>query len=426
MMKFRDYQLDIISKGVNIIRSSGFLYLAMEVRTGKTLTSLSICNKIRAHNVLFVTKKKAISSIEEDMGKLEGNFKLRVINYESLHKITHESIYDVLILDEAHGLGAFPKKNKRCQQVQRLIQIHSPRVILLSGTPTPESYSQMYHQVCSIPSNPFAYCKNFYQFAKRFVNVKQRKINSLFINDYSDGSPEILKQMQPMTISYSQKEAGFKVQTNEEVLYVDLCEEVQGYIKELSKHKVLEGKDEVILADTPVKLMIKTHQMSSGTIKFESGNSRVLCYRKARYIREKFHGKKIAIFYKFKAELQALKEEFGDLLCETLDVFNTTPRSIALQIVSGREGISLKKAECLVYYNIDFSATSYWQSRDRMTTKDRLENKIYWVFSRTGIEKQIYKAVVKKKDYTLNHFKKDLVTLVHDGATDPDQKNQRA
>jgi hypothetical protein len=107
-------------------------------------------------------------------------------------------------------------------------------------------------------------------------------------------------------------------------------------------------------------------------------------------------------------------------------VFNTTPRSIALQIVSGREGISLKKAECLVYYNIDFSATSYWQSRDRMTTKDRLENKIYWVFSRTGIEKQIYKAVVKKKDYTLNHFKKDLVTLVHDGATDPDQKNQRA
>ena len=99
-------------------------------------------------------------------------------------------------------------------------------------------------------------------------------------------------------------------------------------------------------------------------------------------------------------------------------MFNTTPRSIALQIVSGREGISLRKAEALVYYNIDFSATSYWQSRDRMTTKDRLYNKIYWVFSKTGIEKQIYKAVVKKKDYTLNHFKKDLVTLSDDGAED--------
>ena len=88
-----------------------------------------------------------------------------------------------------------------------------------------------------------------------------------------------------------------------------------------------------------------------------------------------------------------------------------TNKTIALQIVSGREGISLRKAECLVYYNIDFSATSYWQSRDRMTTKDRLESDVYWIFSRGGIEKDIYKAVTKKKDYTLRHFKRDLLPL---------------
>jgi len=64
-----------------------------------------------------------------------------------------------------------------------------------------------------------------------------------------------------------------------------------------------------------------------------------------------------------------------------------------------------------VYYNIDFSATSYWQSRDRMTTKDRKYNKIYWVFAENGIEHQIYKTVIKKKDYTLNHFKRDLLIL---------------
>ena len=67
--------------------------------------------------------------------------------------------------------------------------------------------------------------------------------------------------------------------------------------------------------------------------------------------------------------------------------------------------------ESLVYYNIDFSATSYWQSRDRMTTKDRLKNEVYWIFSKGGIESEIYKAVIKKKDYTLTHFKRDLLTL---------------
>jgi len=71
----------------------------------------------------------------------------------------------------------------------------------------------------------------------------------------------------------------------------------------------------------------------------------------------------------------------------------------------------LRNAECIVYYNIDFSATSYWQSRDRMTTMKRRFNKIYWVFSNQGIEKKIYKAVVKKKDYTLSHFKRDLLDL---------------
>ena len=94
-----------------------------------------------------------------------------------------------------------------------------------------------------------------------------------------------------------------------------------------------------------------------------------------------------------------------------MEEFKHTDKSIALQIVSGREGISLKEADCLVYYNIDFSALSYWQSRDRMTTKDSLQNDVYWIFSEGGIESKIYKAVSKKKDYTLRHFKKDLLSL---------------
>ena len=45
---------------------------------------------------------------------------------------------------------------------------------------------------------------------------------------------------------------------------------------------------------------------------------------------------------------------------------------------------------------------------------DRLKNDVYWVFAKGGIEREIYKAVTKKKDYTLNNFKRDLVTLLSD------------
>lgn len=409
-IKFREYQKRIIVEASNRILMNGFVYLTMEVRTGKTLTSLGIAELLNKKKVLFITKKKAISSIESDYDMLNPDFDLLTINYESLHKVEDRN-FDLIVLDEAHSMGAFPKPSKRAKQVKDILTTSNSDVILLSGTPTPESYSQMYHQVYGIKTNPFKDYINFYKFSKKYVNVKQRKINGLYINDYHGGLQSILDEMKPHTISYSQKEAGFKVDTREHTLEVEMKPITYQLTKKLKKDLVVEGKDETILGDTPVKLMMKLHQLYSGTIKFESGNSTIIDHSKAQYIYDNFCTQKIGIFYKFKEELKALKEIYGDQLCTELSVFEDTNKSIALQIVSGREGISLRKASALVYYNIDFSATSYWQSRDRMTTKDRLESDVYWVFARDGIEKEIYKAVTKKKDYTVNHFKKDLLSL---------------
>ncbi len=410
-VKWRDYQSDIIGRATNILKSKNFVYLAMEVRTGKTLTSLGICEKVNAENVLFLTKKKAIQSISDDYDLLcPVRFSLFTINYESMHKAPNIK-WDVIICDESHSLGAFPKPNKRAKGVRDLIVKTGAKVVLLSGTPTPESYSQMYHQVYGIKGNPFSTFKNFYRFCDRFVNVTERKINGLMIRDYSNGMQSILDAVKPFTISLTQKEAGFVTETTEDVLEVKMLDTTYNLANKLKKDLVVEGNDEVVLADTPVKLMMKLHQIYSGTVKFEGGNSMIVDYSKAEFIKEHFKGKKIGIFYKFKEELNALKKVFGDDLVTELGLFQQTNKHIALQIVSGREGISLKDADCLVYYNIDFSATSYWQSKDRMTTKERLKNKVYWIFSKGGIESKIYKAVTKKKDYTLRHFKRDLLSL---------------
>ena len=403
-IKLRDYQKKIVVEGASKLQTGGFVYLAMEVRTGKTLTSLAIAELMRCKNVLFITKKKAISSIESDYDLLNPNFKLTVTNYESLHKLDQSIVWDMVVCDESHGLGAFPKPSKRAKQVKELIQKWHPYVVLLSGTPTPESYSQMYHQVYGIKGNPFTSYKNFYRFCDDYANVTERKINGLMIKDYSKGLKIIIDAMSPHTINYSQREAGFKVETREHTLEVEMSEVTYELTSRLKRDLVIEGKEETILADTPVKLMMKLHQMFSGTVKFESGKSTILDLSKAEYIYDNFINIKIGIFYKFKEELNALKEVYGDGLCTDLETFDTTNKTIALQIVSGREGISLRKAKALVYYNIDFSATSYWQSRDRMTTKERLESDVYWIFSKGGIEKDIYKAVSRKKDFTLKHF----------------------
>lgn len=416
-MKFRDYQIEIMNVGAEKVNRYGFVYLAMEVRIGKTLTALGMCEKLNAENVLFVTKKKAMSSIANDIDMLCPSYVIFIINYESLHKIPDVK-WDVVILDEAHSLGRYPKPSNRAKNVAKLIKKNNSKVILMSGTPTPESYSQMYHQVYGIATNPFRQYKNFYRFADSYVNKKSMKINGYNITNYDDGMPQILEKMKPYMISYTQKQAGFSSKITEHVHGISLDDNIRSLIKKLKKDRILRldenlemtedlNAPHIILADTGVKMMSKVHQLCSGTVKSEDGQSLVINTYKAEYIKKRFGAKKTAIFYKFKAEWLALKEVFGDDLTDDIDEFNKTNKHIALQIVSGREGTKLSEAENLVYYNIDFSATSYWQSRDRMTTKDRLKNNVYWIFSLGGIEYKIYETVSGKKNYTLSHFRND-------------------
>jgi hypothetical protein len=203
-------------------------------------------------------------------------------------------------------------------------------------------------------------------------------------------------------------QAGFETQVHENVLYCDMDAITYKIADKLQRDLVVENKQgQMILADTGVKLQQKLHQLYSGTCKFEDGTSKVIDYSKALFINNHFKGEKIAIFYKFVEEWNALKDIFKDRLTNDLEEFNTTDKCIALQIVSGREGISLSKAKYLVYYNIDFSAVSYWQSRDRLTSMERKANDVYWIFGKDGIEDKIYRTVQTKKDYTLKLFQRD-------------------
>lgn len=405
-MKLRDYQIEISSDAAVILKSKGIVYLSMQVRTGKTITSLEIAKKFGAKDVLFLTKKKAISSIESDYISMgyDNHFNLHVINDESMHKINLK--FDLVIHDEHHRFGGFPKPGKYTKIFKKMYG-KIPH-IYLSGTPSPESYSQLYHQFWVSDRSPFKE-SSFYKWANEYVRVRQVRLSHGTVNDYSDADQEkVMSVIREYMITYTQEQAGFVSEISEHVLRVRMKDSTIAMCNKLKRDLVLEGKDQVILADTSVKLMQKLHQMYSGTVKFESGDSMVIDTSKAEFIRDRFSNNKIGIFYKFKEEYNALCQVFdAENLTNDIDEFNETSKNIALQIVSGREGISLKNADYLVYYNIDFSATSYWQSRDRLTTMDRKFNDVYWIFSEGGIEDQIYKSVMNKKSYTLSHFKKD-------------------
>ena len=400
----RDYQIELRDKCVELLHTYKIAYLSMEVRTGKTLTALSSANVYGAKRVLFLTKKKAITSIENDFKAAGFTFDLTVTNYEQVGKLNTE--YDLVILDEAHSLGQFPVPAKKINQIKVICK--GLPIIYLSGTPTPESYSQLFHQFYVSSFSPFVHT-NFYKWAAEYVTVQKKYFFNRQINDYSCADEKRIKdETSHLFLSFTQKEAGFEMMVEEEVLRVVMKESTYKLAERLRIHKVYSSNGHDILADTEVKLRSKLHQIFSGSVIDEAGE--VICFdlSKAEYIAKHFRGKKIAIYYKYKGEEQIIRSVFNNLTPSPEDFNNSNDLIFYSQVQSGREGVNVSTADCLIMFNIDYSAVSYFQARARLQTKDRVKAaKVYWLFSVGGIEEKIYKAVSNKKDYTLSYFKND-------------------
>lgn len=408
MKELRDYQSEGAIVAAECIKKHKLHYLCYSVRTGKTATSLETARLLGCKKVLFITKKKAIQSITDDYNDFGFNkhFDIVVINKESVQK--YEDDYDLIISDEHNSkISSFPKPPLLAKYLR--LKYSKKPMLFLSGTPWAESFSQAYHQFWISDYGPWNNYRNFYAWAKDYVNIKQKRIGAFMCNDYSHGiEDKIMKDISHLISTRTQEQSGFTSNIDEVILRVKMKPQTYEIANILLRDRVFEGKTDAILADTAVKLMQKLHQVYSGTVKLESGKSVILDTSKAEFIKSYFAGKKMAIIYIFKEELNLLKQVFGsENLTNDIDEFNSTDKHFVGQVVSSREGISLKAADVLIFYNIQHSNVSYLQARDRMTTIDRKENKVFFIFAEDGIEDKIFKVVKSKKKYSSNIFKKD-------------------
>jgi len=406
MFQLRDYQIDIANRSLSILKEKGLVYLCVAVRCGKTLMALETARMYGAKRVLFITKIKAFSSIQGDYDNMGYTYELKIINKESVHKL-EDTNYDFIIFDEAHQYGAMPKPGKYQKIVRKLFR--KMPMMFLSGTISPETYSQVYHQFQISDRSPFSKYTTFYKWAVDYVDVFMKNIGYSVVKDYTNAKyDKIIQAIEPYMITFTQAEANFTTSVEEEIIEIDMKPITYEIIRRLKKDSIVKGSSgNIIIADTAVKMQQKIHQLGSGTIKHEDGSYQVIDTSKADYIKWRFKDNKIGIFYKYKAELEMLRQVIGaENLTQDVDEFNNTDKWIALQYISGREGINLSKADYLVMFSIDFSATTFFQAIDRMTTINRTHNKVYWLFAKNTLDKSIYKAVTNKKSFTLNYFKK--------------------
>ena len=404
-MELRDYQNRISTEAATKLQEYGCCYLSMECRTGKSLTALATAQKYGAKSVLFVSKLKALPSISADYNVLNPSFNLALINYESIHKVVGS--FDLVVLDEAHSIGSYPKPNKRAKDLKGLC--HGLPILYLSGTPSPESYSQLYHQFWVCSYSPWKSYPNFYKWTKDYVHVRPKKVNGYNINDYSAADKRMIdSDTKHLFVSYSQADAGFTTNIVEHTIEVPMRQSTRLSFDTLYKKLVVEIQGHTILGDNPAKLLNKLHQLSSGTIITEEGLHLCVEDSKATYIRDYFNGKKLAVFYVYQSEKDLLTSVFPNWT-DSPEVFQaSTDKVFISQVKRAREGVRLDTADVLVFFNMEYSYLSYEQGRNRLVSKERTNQvDVYFVCSDFGIEKKILQAVHSKKDFTLAYYKKN-------------------
>ncbi len=377
------------------------VYIAMDTRTGKTCTSLKIADKL-GDSVLFVTKKDAIKSVKEDAREFGIKSIVTVTNHEQMHNNT--TYADILIIDEAHRIGKFPKKFYLWDYFKKAAS-KAKHVMFLSATPAPETWSAIYHQLRLVVWSEY---KSFYRWADDYVIKKQKKISGRYINDYSHARKEkILKEIDKYFVRCSQKEAGITAKVDERIITATMSNYTKSLFHKVLKDKCLLGLRGRIEADTAAKLQNILLQIASGSV--ITSQKDYLKHDISKAIRIKKEGfTKIAIFYKYKTELKIIQEVFDNVYTNAEDFQKADAGVFAGQFVSKREGIRLDTAEALFMFNIDFAYLSYKQTKDRIMSLDRkAPAQLCWVFSDIGFEKSIYKVLQKKKNYNSYFFRRD-------------------
>lgn len=387
------HQVDISSQALDILRKHMIVYLAMQERTGKTLTSILICEQTKCNNILVITKKKALVGWIDTLSKYKHNKTYECINYESLHKCTFKP--DLVIIDEAHSnLGAYPKVGKMWKEVFKFTK--GKPIIYLSATPSAQTYAQLYHQFKLSSWTPWIKYPSFYNWHKDYGIENIIYLGGRQLKQYNEvKSEKVMGDVEHLFISYTRTELGFEHEPNDILHYIDLSSEIKEYYNSLLKDRVATVAGTEVIADTVMALRTKLHQIEGSTLKQEDKNIFLSKIDKIDYILKTWgDSDNLVIFYQYQNELSLLKQTFKS--------------ATILQGTSFAEGVDLSMYETCVVYSMDFSTAKYTQRRARQCNMKRdTPIDFHFLLVKGAISEQVYQTVaVNRTNFVDSYFNK--------------------
>lgn len=393
-MKPYDYQIEKAEQAYLILKEDMIVYLAMEERTGKSLTSILVAEQAETiKNVLIITKKKALDGWFDTLKAFKHKKVYTVTNYHQAHKQTGK--FDLVILDESHNyISAYPKPGKLWREVKEVAK--GVPIIFISATPYAQGPQQLFHQFAISSWSPWLHHKNFYEWFRLYGKPYNLEINGINIPQYDKVNTEmVLGCVDHMFITATREELDFEHEPEDVIHVVKLSDDTKWVYNELVQHDLVELSVGMLVCDTSPKLRTSLHQLEGGTIKIENNRHVLSNTEKVDFILAEFgDNESLVIMYNYIAEKEKLEHHFK--------------KALILQATSFAEGVDLHKYKDLVIYSQDFSTARHTQRRARQCNKNRdTPILVHYLIVVGAISSQVYKTVsVNKKNFVDSVFKR--------------------
>jgi len=423
-MKPYKHQLSIASEAYSVLQKYGLVYLAMEERTGKTLTSLVLAEISACTKVLVLTKKKALGGWYETLDSysenprvdgvnglkhwtLCGSTDVTVTNYHGVHtavkkngKTTYKlkvspSDFDLIILDEPHAyLAAYPKLGAIWKSTRRVSK--GKPIIYLGATPYAQGYQLLFNQLRLSDWSPFRGYKDFYRFFDYYGISNKIRTDYGLQETYTKCKPSVWAKCKHLFITYTRRELGFEHEPEDILHYVELTQSTKDMYNDCMTKQLFLTEQFEIMLDSSMKLRTTLHMIEGGVAKEDKEYYQLDNDEKIQQILKDFgDDERTTIMYHYKAEYRKLAGVFK--------------RTQLLQATSYAEGVDLSGQDNLIIYSQDFSTARHSQRRARQANKERDRPiSVHFYLVKGGISEQVYKTVsINKTNFVDSVFIKE-------------------
>jgi SNF2-related domain len=437
-MKLRPYQKECVTKALSVMRDGGGFGLWLEMRTGKTVTALKIADVVEPAHLWIICPKAGGAAPEvwwREIGrwmKLHHGLddtQIRVENYEqyvSKRKALYKeakTLRDLMIIcDESHYIKSRSASRSRC--VRHLGKFARWR-LALTGTPIAQGIHDAWSQFNFIDPIIFGKFDNTYEDPKTQKILLEEGFEGRYLirGGYKKhdivgfkNEEEFYKKFHAHSYRKTLREARDKPLTLKySKVPVELRRPARTAYEELKADLITEVNKKKIKVKNVLSSLIKLQQVTGGSVLVSPDNegekpelvdiSREKLHALAVLLKRiaETHPGKFIVIARFRHEMDRIAASLRALGYHVGVVRGGEPYDgrfredcLVMQIQAGI-AVDMSKADCIIFYSIDFSMLNFEQARFRILDFHKPAGHYFFLSAIDTIDEDIFLAITRKK-----------------------------